>query len=56
MKYSFVPAVSALVAAVNAQSAPDFPVEVDTTFTVAWDNNSTIADAGNLIPRDSKLR
>lgn len=56
MKYSHGFALSALVAAANAQSAPDFPVEVDTRFSVIWANTSTRFAAGDLVPRDSMLR
>ncbi|KAK5064464.1 hypothetical protein LTR84_000297 [Exophiala bonariae] len=55
MKYSYGYALSAIVAAVNAQAAPDFPVEVDTRFSVIWANSSTRFAAGDLLPRDNIL-
>jgi len=55
MKYSYSLAVSALAAVVNAQSAPDFPLEVEERFSVIWPDTTTRLSPGALIPRDSKL-
>ncbi|KEF51003.1 uncharacterized protein A1O9_12929 [Exophiala aquamarina CBS 119918] len=55
MKYSYSLAVSALAVIVNAQSAPDFPIEVDERFSVIWADTTTRLSAGDLVPRDSIL-
>jgi len=56
MKYSYAFVVPALAAVVNAQSAPDFPIQVEANLRVDFLNSSTsVQPAGLLLPRDSVL-
>lgn len=56
MKYSYTFLVPALAAAVvNAQTAPDFPVQVDTLLVVDYQNTSTsVEPAGVTLDREGK--
>ncbi|KIW26473.1 uncharacterized protein PV07_09566 [Cladophialophora immunda] len=56
MKYFSVLAVPTLAALVSAQSAPNFPVQVDNNLRVDFLNSSTsVSPAGILLPRDDVL-
>ncbi|OAG37749.1 hypothetical protein AYO21_07992 [Fonsecaea monophora] len=56
MKYLSVLAVPTLAALVSAQSAPNFPVQVDTNLRVDLLSSATsVAPAGVLLPRDDVL-
>lgn len=57
MKYSYTLLVPALAAVVHAQSAPDFPVQVDTLLVVDFQNTSiSVEPAGVTLNRDGELR
>ncbi|EXJ59310.1 uncharacterized protein A1O5_12191 [Cladophialophora psammophila CBS 110553] len=56
MKSFSVLGVSTLAAFVTAQSAPNFPVQVDTNLRVDFLNSSTsVSPPGTLLPRDDVL-
>jgi hypothetical protein len=56
MKYSYTFLIPALAALVHAQSAPDFPVQVDNLLVVDFQNTSTsIEPAGVTLDRDGEL-
>ncbi|KEF55476.1 uncharacterized protein A1O9_08226 [Exophiala aquamarina CBS 119918] len=56
MKYSSTFLVPALAAVVNAQTAPDFPVQVDTLLVVDYQNTSiSVEPAGVTLNRDDIL-
>lgn len=56
MKYSYTFLVPALAAVVHAQSAPDFPVQVDNLLVVDFQNTSiSVEPAGVTLNRDGKL-
>lgn len=54
MKSSYVVYLLALVALVHAQSAPQFPIKVDSSLAVEWTASSTRLRTGTVIERDSE--
>jgi len=55
MKYSYAFLAPALAAVVNAQTAPNFPVQVDTLLVVDYQNTSiSVEPAGVTLNREGK--
>ena len=54
MKSSYAVYLPALAALVHAQSAPEFPIKVDSSLAVEWTASSTKLRTGTIIERDGE--